>query len=189
MTEPLQTGAPIFDLALRYVRRWGIEVRLVPDGIPDYTSYPYGRFFSNNHGIIEWPDRRIWWRLNYLNKEAPNELLHELGHCLDKDDPDTSEEATGPVLAFEYYSTRFLGLPGWSDWMYAYQIDVSPDKGLVDWPKASTSVRHGFLQKSLSKAVQRGILTQDGKPTFRLPRGVRAAHVKQPEARTDRAGT
>jgi len=159
-----------FERVLHYVHRWGVKVVILPDEWiqGEMRDVPYGRFHSTNHGVIDWPKRTILWGDSKLDGDAPNELLHEVGHCLDEKDPDAGDEVEGLVLAFECYSTRFLRLSGWTAWMRQYQVMLE-NGAYRDWPYTRPSYRRRMLAGSLKKAVEAGILTQDGKPTFKLP--------------------
>lgn len=163
---------------LNYSRRWGIEIRLVSymDEMP--TGDQYNWFKSPLcHGGIEWDERRIWLLdgkaryPSYGPFATPNILLHELAHCLAFENPEEISEPYSEMLAFEYYSTRWLRLGGWSKWMHDYYLDRDDGFSQARWSDTTTRERHRWLEASLTAARFYGVLNKDGTPTFRRDHG------------------
>jgi hypothetical protein len=163
-----------FYRVLRYAHRWGVDVRIeeydVPDPWPDgWTDAP------SSMAHVEWPARRIWWSPSACDdSDAALALLHEVAHCVDPVSPDLTDEVEGPLLAFEFYSTRLLGITGRTVWMRRFGLGSAATKlghfGTTDWRDISNRDRHTLIMQSLARAIEAGTLDAQGRPTYRLPK-------------------
>jgi hypothetical protein len=137
---------------------------------------PNARISPNFHegpkfGGIYWPTRTIWFPRNTLREDAPMALLHELSHVLSDIDPDFVDETRSGMLMFEYATARRLKL-SWSAWMCDYTV-AAPFE--FKWPELTTHERGELLRDSHKEAMRAGLLDADGRPTYRLPRGLAQA--------------
>lgn len=170
--------------ALRYLRQWGVpvDVRREPSTseATDVRHHP-----GNATCRIDWKQRKILWTGFSLPLETGNFLIHELAHCLAPVHPDKINEATSLMLAFEYYSHRWLRLTGWREWQQgrgmnirvAWRLITKPRGSarscgtlFVPWNDAPMYKRHEALAFSLKAAVRAGVLTPEGRPTFQRPK-------------------
>lgn len=150
---------------LHYCHAWGVRV-----DIDDYDTLPpkgLRRSWSSapaSMGGILWSrrEKRILWSV--MEDDRSNELLHELSHCLDRRSPWKADEVHGPMLAFEYYSNRYLKIGGRSEWMVNFGLGDDYDG--IEWTSASTRLRGNLIRKSFARAVRSGLLTEQGRPTF-----------------------
>ena len=147
---------------LNYCYRWGVGV--VFGSPPPPRANHAG---NNSRGLFTIYDGVIWrdpakspW---FDSPEEPIDLLHELSHVLDGSPTHTARELSGPMLALDYYGTRWLKLFGRRAWMRDFGVDGHEG---AEWGDLCVADKHDYLQRSLKKAVRRGLLTADGKPTF-----------------------
>jgi hypothetical protein len=146
-----------FSRVLGYCRRWRVDVRT--ECPPDCSANNSRGNFTILRGAI-FHDAKP----QYASYDDPLDLLHELSHVLNGCSPNRADELGGPMLALDYYGTRFLRLAGRRRWMADFGLD---DHDRRDWGEIGAAAKHAYLQRSLRKAVQRGLLTREGKPTFR----------------------
>lgn len=169
----MKTDATLsFRRVLRYCERWGVDVEVgdfpvLPGAQISRTGWS-GSAFSLGGILSTRRGRRIVWDESGNGDAEACELLHELGHCLDRRLPWNADEIYGPMLAFEYFSTRFLHLKGRSEWMVYFGL--GDEFGDAEWDAVSTRTRGDLLRRSLKRAIDRGLLTKTGKPTFQNPR-------------------
>lgn len=95
------------------------------------------------------------------------DILHELSHHIagNAQCPTDDHEVHSAMLAFEFYSARWL-------WLQPYRLAWMRGFGLPlygDWWDAPVDKRCEYISSSLETAVEIGILTRDGRPTFRAP--------------------
>ena len=92
------------------------------------------------------------------------DILHELSHLVagNAEYPTDDHEVHSAMLAFEFYSARWLRLqPYRLSWMQGFGL---PLHGY--WWDAPVDKRCEYISCSLDTAVEIGILTCDGRPTF-----------------------
>lgn len=146
---------------IEYARRWGVTVHLRDHAL--HLKSCSHLHHGPQAGVIDWSDRSIWFGSDInFSPTDPCALLHEIAHCLDDVTPTYSDEVGSFMLAFEAYSCRWLRLTGRRQWMYDFGVGDD-----LLWSEISTARRSALIAASLKDAVERGLLTQDGKPTFR----------------------
>lgn len=149
-----------FYKVLLYCQRWGVEVKF---DFPDYDDMS-GLFTSRvdlSHVMYTPILRHIYWH-DKKNECWSHWLLHELSHCLASKNPSCIDEPGSEMIAFEYYSTRYLKISGWTEFMADYSLgDGRP------WYYHSQEEKSIVLKRSLVKAMNAGLLDVNGKPTFR----------------------
>ncbi len=168
--------------ALRYARQWKVPVVKRADAFAMQDALGDSRTdccSSGSDTTILWTHRRAL-RCIYTEpqdhflatKPSGCALVHEVGHILFGEHPAHIHEVNSGLLAFDYYSTRFLRLSGWSEWMRTYLIAANLKRAAtfwntVYWREASPRLKADTLRHSLKAAVQKKLLTEDGIPTFR----------------------
>lgn len=145
---------------LNYCYRWGVDV--VFGTPPHNVSASMRGLFTILEGVIFRDPGRL---PAFSSTEEPLDLLHELSHVLDGSPPSSAQELSGPMLALDYYGSRWLRLSGRGAWMRDFGIDDAMSSA-YEWGGLCVADKHDYLQRSLKKAVRRGLLTADGKPTF-----------------------
>lgn len=146
-----------FRKTLNYIARWGIKAQKFFGENTDGLA----RAPSSRHGIC-WSERSIYWQLPKDYKEGYEScgLVHELSHVLVQQQASKIDEIHSPLLALDYYGVRYMRISGWKEWMENY-LDLK-----VYWPQYNTRTRGSLIRTSLHMAVQCGLLTPNGKPTF-----------------------
>jgi hypothetical protein len=150
---------------IRYCNKWGVEV-LVKSPCPFHTKH-----LGPVWGRLDWEEHKIFWPLDEEMRPQrvranawPAALLHELAHCLAFEPPSWINEPISEMLAFEYFSLRYLKIYGWGRWMKDYGM---PDGRA--WQRLSNLEKHDYLDASLDLAREVGILNRDRTPTFQPP--------------------
>jgi hypothetical protein len=178
MIPSMKTLQHDFNRVVKYVKRWGVTLHFAepPAEFRQWYDYHGGPVW----GGIHWPTRSIFWEPRegrgvvypyQPGPDWPNGLLHELSHVLARESPEHINEVESEMLAFEYYSSRFLHLKSWADWMKNYVL--SPDG--TEWPDTPTRYRGRCIKESLALAVKSGTMTESGKPTFVQPAWLKSA--------------
>jgi hypothetical protein len=161
-------AAELFSV-LRECNRWSVPVEF---GKPNPKIRVWPAFHEGpRFGGIHWPTRTIWFPRFTQREDAPMALLHELSHVLSDIDPEFVDETRSGMLKFECVTARRLGL-SWSSWMRDYTVSVPFD---IMWSDLTTRERGDILRESHAEAVKDGILDANGRPTYRLPRGLARA--------------
>jgi|ERR1700722_4335307 len=149
---------------LNYCYRWGVGVVF---GAPPHDVLAGRRgLFTILEGVIFRDPGRL---PAFNSSEEPLDLLHELSHVLDGSPPVDADELLGPILALDYYGSRWLHSTGRREWMRDFAIGYESTRtrsSAFEWGGLCQVDKHYFLQRSLKRAVRRGLLTADGKPTF-----------------------
>ncbi len=177
-----------FDRVVRYAGRWGVQVVFDSPSLPTvgelWSTAPEDAEYSEDNAptwsngptdevLIHWPTRTIHWKSSdkgTLLHDSALALLHELNHCLQKACPDDINEVESAMLAFEYYSVRFLKLSGWKAWMQDFNVPLPRTwGGWGGWSKATHTEKHKLLVKSREIAQHVGLLDDALKPTYRRP--------------------
>ena len=151
-----------------YVRRWGIPLVL---SRPLMNDRLHVALHATRHsapltrGAVWWPREPggvpfIEWAPSDHDPLAALALLHELSHCVVGTYPETTDEVTSGMLAFEYLSCRRLKLRGWTDWMEEYMHENK------EWPFCSPKERGKALRQSFEGTVAAGLFTPDRQPTY-----------------------
>lgn len=208
---PSSTATPMLDKVRQYAKDWGIKIvgdrsgmvgdlRLRPD------SYQKLSWTHDGPGIfgIHWPTRKIVEPIATAPKRervATDKdtwyLIHEISHVLLNVDPEQVDESRSAMLALDYYAGRHLGLGGWEKWMSGFTLDRETllDNGFteiqadlsLEWGEIDQATEDLLLSKSLKLAVDAGLLTKQGAPTFNrsawMPLSMRAEQVALPLAR------
>jgi len=164
---------------VRYCRRWGVSLCTSLDVVPPmrHAEWSPGPIF----GGIWWRTATIWFPLTGVvpsDLRAPCALLHELAHCLQRTRPGDVDEQRSGILAFEDASTRWLRMGrAWKRWMAGYGLKM-PSGESEEWRTAPRATKRSVLRASCRRAVARGLLTPEGRPTFRLPSDVVARRLR-----------
>lgn len=163
---------------LQEARRWGVPIRiLTEDGV---SAGRKKRLLTDSPGThfigICWEEKYLWAGPNIrLDEALPFDLLHELMHIVIGVSPFAVEEIRSGMLALEHEASKRLRLSQRSAWMRDYNV-VPSSLGVqgdeTRWPFASKKVRSAALWKSRQAAILRGLMTLDGRPTYKLPKGV-----------------
>ncbi len=150
------TTTPTLDLVRAYCARW--EVPLATGIIS--THMGPGAF------SIRWPSRTIIEGAAGYDPDDDDAwyLLHELSHILIDKNPNKVSEPHSAMLALDFYGARHLKLKGWTDWMDTFGI--GGERSYLTWPQLSTRERGALMKASLEDAVNLGLLTRKGRPTF-----------------------
>jgi hypothetical protein len=162
-----------FENVLQYCKQWGVCVyeECAPVSYPENHKGEW--HYSPIWGTIHWLTKTIYWNPEPKKDELimlqdssnsidfPSCLLHELSHCLHYLPPDKALEAESEMLAFEYYSSLFLGLSGWGRWMSTFWL---PGEGT--WETASESIKSDLLKSSLVQCIQKKLLNDKRQPTY-----------------------
>ena len=197
------TATPMLDKVRKYAKDWGVEIgathvmELYPPAHVPWTHDGPGIF------AIHWPTRRIIEPLAEKPKRGRVAtdrdtwyLIHEISHVLLNVDPEQVDEARSSMLALDYYAGRHLGLgDGWDKWMDGFTLDRETllDNGFteiqadlsLEWGEIDQATEDLLLSKSLLLAVDAGLLTKQGAPTFNRSAWIsmRAEQVVLPLAR------
>lgn len=175
----------MLDKIRQYANDWGIKIHashfmeLYPRGQVPWTHDGPGIF------AIHWPTRKIVepWAIEPKPGLVASDndvwyLVHEISHILVNVDPDDVDEVHSPMLAMDYYAGRHLGLSGWDNWMadftlpememVARSVEVGDPPLLrsCEWKDVDAKVQAHLLEQSLGHAIAKGLLTEDGTPTF-----------------------
>jgi hypothetical protein len=159
--------------AVAYCARWGVELR-ESGSCSSGCEAPYGG------GGIDWKARAIIFKLRFYEDSgiAACALVHELSHILCGVHPDEVDEVDSEMLALDFYGNRYLKLSKWGTWMSSYWIESSPLSKLCshapefcecfhgEWPTLTTRARGKLIDHSRALAVEAGLLTRSGRPTF-----------------------
>lgn len=178
---------PMLDKVRQYAKDWGVGIvgdrsgmsgtanlELRPDSFP---------FTHDGPGIfsIHWPTRTIVEPIATVAKRkrvATDSdawyLIHEISHILLNVDPEEVDEIASAIIALDYHAGRHLGLTGWDDWMGDFTL---PEMEMVErqghrllstceWRDVGAKVQAHLLEQSLGHAIAKGLLTEDGTPTF-----------------------
>lgn len=148
---------------LKYCEAWCVPV-VGASPSPTNDDYHDGPTISSG---IDWQTRTIFWDpADTQHPDAPGALLHELSHILAGEDPQHVDEAASCMLAFEWFSHRYLKLRTWVNYQRNYQLTH-----MDEWQYCTNREKHGFIVKSHIEAMKMRILTADGKPTFKRSEG------------------
>lgn len=133
---PSSTATPMLDKVRQYAKDWGIKIVGDRSGI----THAGPGIFS-----IHWPIRKI-------------------------------VEIRSATLALDYYGGSYLGLEGWEKWMGSFTLarEILLDNGYTkldaeftaDWAELDEATKERLVAKSLAVAVETGLLTAQGAPTF-----------------------
>lgn len=208
---PSSTATPMLDKVRQHAKDWGIKIigdrtRMVGDLSLRPDSYQKFLWTHDGPGIfgIHWPTRRIVEPIATPNVRpiaCENDawyLIHEISHVLLSVDPEQVDEARSAMLALDYYAGLHLGLgAGWEKWMSGFTLDretlldngvtkLEADLLLVEWGDFDQATEEILLSKSLKMAVDAGLLTAQGVPTFDhsawMPVSMRAEQIAMPLA-------
>jgi len=168
-------ATPMLDKVRKYAKRWGIRIA---SDLGDTHDGP-GLFG------IHWPSRTVVEPFATFPKRervATDSdtwyLIHEISHILVNVDPDDVDEVHSSMIAMDYYAGQHLGLSGWDDWMEDFTLPamemVARDPGdqevsllrSCEWSDVDKTVQARLLERSLGDAIAKGLLTEDGTPTF-----------------------
>ncbi len=174
------SATPMLDKVRQYAKDWGIQI--VSDlGAPTraYTHDGPGLFG------IHWPSRKIIEPFATRPKREPVAtdsdawyLIHEISHVLLNVDPEEVDEISSAIIALDHHAGRHLGVAGWDGWMADFTLPTmamvarDPDdqsSSLLrscEWKDVDAKVQAHLLEQSLGHAVAKGLLTEDGTPTF-----------------------
>jgi hypothetical protein len=134
---------------LNYCYRWGVGVVF---GTPPH-DVPANRrgLFTIFEGVIFRDPERVRRHEMVIGEdsEEPLDLLHELSHVLDGSPLSSAQELSGPMLALDYYGSRWLRLLGRSAWMRDFGIDdaVFPMSSAYEWGGLCVADKHYYLQQ------------------------------------------
>jgi len=163
-----------FERVVDYVVAWGVDLHFVPavaiQALFDLSWTCFERGPIEGGIFIEEGKRRIVWPealpTNAVHKDKhAASLLHELSHCLAKDPPGVVDEVESEMLAFEWYSQRYLRLGReWQAFMASYDIG----QGMM-WSEAPAKYKSAVVGPSRKFACEAGLIDDKGKPTFKTP--------------------
>lgn len=189
-------ATPMLDKVRQYAKGWGIKIvgnagqkAVVSRGQTIMMEPPREQrtWTHDGPGIfsIHWPSRQIVEPIATVQKRGRVAtdsdrwcLVHEISHILVNVDPDDVDEIHSPMLAMDYYSGQYLGLSGWADWMDDFTLPememvARPDEvgdipllRSCEWGDVDKTVQERLLGESLGHAIAKGLLTEDGTPTF-----------------------
>jgi hypothetical protein len=158
-----------FRRAVRMCERWGVRLVLGPLEGPAVAralgrrDWLRGRDCScapQNIAWLFWKRALIVWNDEMEDLEAGN-LLHELAHAVLSEDPRLTNEVYGPLLYVEYALERACGVPR-TKLMEGYCIE-----DVRKWRELSTAERGRYLRESFEEACKVGLVTRDGKLSYR----------------------
>lgn len=188
------SATPTLDKVRQYAKDWGIRIVGDRSGMsgsanlelrPD--SFKRFSFTHDGPGIfsIHWPSRQIVEPIATVPKRGRVAtdsdrwyLVHEISHILVNVDPEDVDEVHSPMLAVDYYAGKHLGLSGWDDWMADFtlpememvarsaEVGDPPLLRSCEWKDVDAKVQAHLLGQSLGHAIAKGLLTEDGTPTF-----------------------
>ncbi len=186
------TATPMLDKVRKYANDWGIKIvgdRSGMSGTANVALRPdtLHRFAFTHDGpgifSIHWPTRKIVEPITEGPKRrlaTDNDtwyLLHEMSHILVNVDPEEVDEIRSATLALDYYGGSYLGLEGWEKWMGSFTLDreILLDNGYTkldaeftaEWAELEEATKERLVAKSLAVAVETGLLTAQGAPTFK----------------------
>ena len=165
----------MLDKVRQYAKDWGIKIsglRLNRGAITHDGPSVFG---------IHWPTRLIVGPLARTLTDADAwYLVHEISHVLINEDPDDVDEVHSAMIAMDYYAGQHIGLSGWESWMDDFAlpemamvarrgVDEVGDTPLLrscEWKDVDAEVQAHLLEQSLGHAIAKGLLTEDGTPTF-----------------------
>lgn len=144
------------NLVCAYCADWGVEI------VKNYGMTPNDK--GPYWGGINWPQRQIFWRDGCENSSRfelmPSAMLHELAHVLADTKPRYVDEVGSSMLAFEYYSSKFLRLKSYEPFMQTYCIEGDY------WFDIAETVRTEYLNESFKECTRLGLLDKQKQPTF-----------------------
>jgi hypothetical protein len=144
--------------AIAECARWGVPVEQAEER-------PSGRCLTGGPtgGAIDWENPLVWVGDLPDDPMGAAAAVHELHHVVAHAPPNRIREVTSEIVALDHEAMVRLRLP-WAKWMAPAQT------GFGDWGRLGEARRQLLLEASYQQAFARGLMTADGKPTYRFRR-------------------
>lgn len=174
--------SPEFRRVLAEAKRWGVKVKIFNPKKVKLTNFRtiFRDHFPGervvlvdycapvaNAGIL-WSTTRTKRVIKWVDGKSSfmaNQLLHELMHAVQRQDPRECEEVNGPLLGLETEAARRLKLKGRREYMRDWGVQDALPGLQGDWADITPFQRRLLIQNSQREAV-RAKLMKKGRPVY-----------------------